>query len=129
MKLAEWSGVKRQRDQVTPERFSVESPRRRRGTGSSFPLCFTARPFRRSSSSNTEFADDGSFGPTASYAPGAPLGHGILADDRTRTRSSMKAANRVTRRSVLFGAAGFALAAGSEPVVDIHQHTNYSGRT
>ncbi len=35
---------------------------------------------------------------------------------------------RITRRSLLFGACSCLLGA-DEPIVDIHQHTNYSGRT
>lgn len=40
----------------------------------------------------------------------------------------MRSVNAISRRSLLGGAA-CALAAGRERIIDIHQHTNYSGRT
>jgi hypothetical protein len=36
---------------------------------------------------------------------------------------------RTVSRRALLALAGAALARGAEPVIDIHQHTNYSGRT
>src|SRR5689334_8552226 len=42
--------------------------------------------------------------------------------------SPMRPSAEISRRTFL-GMAGAALASGAEPVIDIHQHTNYSGRT